>query len=39
MRTVGIITTVVAGGVLVGAGVMAVLSIPDIKRYLEMRRM
>jgi hypothetical protein len=39
VRTVGITTTVLAAGVLVLAGVVGAMSVPDIKRYLAMRRM
>ena len=39
MRTVGIIATVIAAGVVGLAIVIAIMSIPDIRRYLAMRRM
>jgi uncharacterized protein DUF6893 len=39
VRTLGIITTVVGAGVLAAAVVIGVLSVPDVKRYLEIRRM
>lgn len=39
MRTVGIITTVVLCAVALVAVVVAVVSIPDIKRYLRIRQM
>jgi hypothetical protein len=39
MRTIGRLTTVVAGGLAVVAAFVGVRSIPDIKRYLRMRQM
>jgi hypothetical protein len=39
MRAVGILTTLVFGAVLAGAVVVGVRSVPDVKRYLAMRRM
>ncbi len=39
METVGIITTSVVGLAVVGAVVVAVMSIPDISRYLKIRKM
>ena len=39
MRTIGILTTVLGGLALTGAVVLGVRSVPDIKRYLAMRRM
>jgi hypothetical protein len=39
VKTVGIITTVVGAGVLTAAIVIGVLSTPDVKRYLKIRRM
>lgn len=39
MRTVGLVTAVVAAVVAMGAGVLGIRSIPDIKRYLRMRQM
>jgi hypothetical protein len=39
MRTLGIITTGVAITVVVGALVVLVVSIPDIRRYLRIRSM
>ncbi|MCU1629801.1 MAG: hypothetical protein JWP64_4750 [Pseudonocardia sp.] len=39
MRTLGVLTTVVMAAALAGAVVLGVRSIPDIKRYLEIRRM
>jgi hypothetical protein len=39
MRTIGVLTTVVGGLVLVVALVLGIRSIPDIQRYLRIRRM
>ncbi len=39
MRTVGTLTTLVAALLVAGAVVVGVRSIPDVKRYLGMRRM
>ncbi len=39
MKTVGVIATTVTGVVTALAAVLLVRTIPDIKRYLEMRRM
>jgi hypothetical protein len=39
MRTLGALTTVVGGLVLLGAVVLGLKSIPDIQRYLRIRRM
>ncbi|MEN3300818.1 DUF6893 family small protein [Pseudonocardia sp. T1-2H] len=39
MRTLGVLTTVVMAAALAGAVVLGVRSIPDVKRYLEIRRM
>ena len=39
MRAVGVLTTFVFGAVLVGAVVVGVRSMPDVRRYLAMRRM
>jgi hypothetical protein len=39
MRTIGIVTTVLGGLVLVVALVLGVRSLPDIQRYLRIRRM
>ena len=39
MRAVGIIATVVVSVIVLIAVVMTVRSIPDIQRYLKMRRM
>ncbi len=39
MRTVGLITTGVGALLLLAAVIIAVISIPDISRYLKMRKM
>ena len=39
MRTVGVVATTVTGVLTALAAVLFVRTIPDIKRYLEMRRM
>jgi hypothetical protein len=39
MRAIGIGTSAVFAAVALGAAVLGVRSIPDIKRYLAMRRM
>lgn len=39
MKSVGIVATAVTAVFVVLVGVLLVRSIPDIKRYLEMRRM
>jgi len=39
VRTIGILTTVLGGLALAGAVVLGVRSLPDVKRYIEMRRM
>lgn len=39
MRKLGIVTTVVMTAAVAGAVVIGVRSMPDVKRYLEMRRM
>jgi uncharacterized protein DUF6893 len=39
MRTVGIIATVIAAGLVSLFVVVVLMSIPDIRRYLAMRRM
>jgi hypothetical protein len=39
MRSVGIVATVLVGALAVGAAVIGVRSIPDIQRYLKIRRM
>jgi hypothetical protein len=39
MRTLGVLTTLLLGAGLAGAVVVGVRSVPDMKRYLAMRRM
>jgi hypothetical protein len=39
MRAIGIVTTLVLGAALVGAVAVGIRSVPDVKRYLAMRRM
>lgn len=39
MRTVGIITTSVVALIVLAAIITAVVSIPDLQRYLKMRKM
>ena len=39
MRAIGMLTTLFAAVALAGAVVLGVRSVPDIKRYLAMRRM
>jgi hypothetical protein len=39
MRALGILTTLVLGAALAGVVAVGVRSMPDIKRYLAMRRM
>ena len=39
MRALGVLTTLVLGAALAGAVAVGVRSVPDIKRYLAMRRM
>jgi hypothetical protein len=39
VRAIGILTTVLTGLVAAGAVVIGVRSVPDVKRYLAMRRM
>ena len=39
MRTIGVLTTLLGGAVLIIALVLGVRSIPDIKRYLKIRQM
>ncbi|MFF9348814.1 DUF6893 family small protein [Streptomyces sp. NPDC014734] len=39
MKTIGLVTTGVAAALAVAAVVIGVRSIPDIRRYLEMRSM
>ena len=39
MKVLGMVTTAVLGAALAGVVVLGLRSIPDIKRYLAMRRM
>jgi hypothetical protein len=39
MRAIGVLTTMLATAALAGAVVLGVRSMPDIKRYLAIRRM
>lgn len=39
MRSIGIVTTVLGAVALAGAVVLGVRSVPDVKRYLAIRRM
>lgn len=39
MRRVGVLTTLLVAAGLAGAVVVGVRSVPDVKRYLAMRRM
>jgi hypothetical protein len=39
MRALGILTSLLLGAALAGAVVVGVRSVPDVKRYLAMRRM
>jgi len=39
MRALGVLTTRVLGAALAGAIAVGIRSLPDVKRYLEMRRM
>jgi hypothetical protein len=39
VRTIGVLTTVLGGLALAGAVVLGVRSLPDVKRYIAMRRM
>jgi hypothetical protein len=39
VRIVGVLTTLLLGAGLAGAVVLGVRSVPDVKRYLAMRRM
>ncbi len=39
MRALGVLTTLVMGAALAGAVVVGIRSVPDVKRYLAMRRM
>jgi hypothetical protein len=39
MRAIGVLTTVLGVAALTGAVVLGIRSLPDVKRYLAMRRM
>jgi hypothetical protein len=39
MRALGVVTTALLGLALTGAVVLGIRSVPDVKRYLAMRRM
>ncbi len=39
MRALGILTSVLLGAALAGAVAVGIRSVPDVKRYLAMRRM
>jgi hypothetical protein len=39
VRTIGILTTVLGGMALAGAVVLGIRSLPDVKRYVAIRRM
>ena len=39
MQAVGVTATVIAGVVVLGAVVVGVRSLPDLQRYIKMRRM
>ena len=39
MRALGVLTTLVLGAALAGVVAVGVRSVPDVKRYLAMRRM
>jgi hypothetical protein len=39
MRAIGVLTTIFGAVALTGAVVLGIRSVPDIKRYLEIRRM
>ena len=39
MRAIGILTTLLGALALAGAAVLGIRSIPDVKRYLAIRRM
>jgi hypothetical protein len=39
MRAIGILTTLLLGAAMAGAVVVGIRSVPDVKRYLAMRRM
>jgi hypothetical protein len=39
VKAIGVLTTVLTGLVVAGAVVVGIRSVPDVKRYLAMRRM
>jgi hypothetical protein len=39
MRALGVLTSVLLGAALAGAVAVGIRSVPDVKRYLAMRRM
>jgi len=39
MKTIGVITTATLTALVLGAGIIGIRSLPDIKRYLKMRAM
>jgi hypothetical protein len=39
MRALGVLTTLVFGAAMAGVVVVGIRSVPDVKRYLAMRRM
>ncbi len=39
MRTIGYITAVTLAAAAAGLGVLAVMSVPDMRRYLKIRKM
>jgi hypothetical protein len=39
MRAIGVLTTLLLGAAMAGAVVVGIRSVPDVKRYLAMRRM
>jgi putative N-acetylmannosamine-6-phosphate epimerase len=39
MRAIGVVTTLVLAAAMAGAVAVGVRSVPDVKRYLAMRRM
>ena len=39
MRVIGVLTTALLGAAMAGFAALAVRSVPDVKRYLAMRRM
>lgn len=39
MRAIGVLTTLLVGAAVAGAVAVGIRSVPDVQRYLEMRRM